>query len=77
MAFPSLVRTIPPIGSKSILSMDFGPRVVLTMSETAYKNANSQQSLNTRNGMYLWAILANFSAIEYIFENQLNHISSR
>lgn len=36
MALPSLVRTIPPIGSKSILSMDLGPRVVLTISETAY-----------------------------------------
>lgn len=35
MAFPSLVSTMPPIGSRSILSMDLGPRVVLTMSETA------------------------------------------
>jgi hypothetical protein len=35
IAFPSLVRTIPPIGSNNILSIDFGPRVVLTISETA------------------------------------------
>ena len=35
IAFPSLVRTIPPIGSRSILSMLLGPRVVLTMSATA------------------------------------------
>ena len=35
MAFPSFVRTIPPIGSRSIFSIDLGPRVVRTMSETA------------------------------------------
>jgi hypothetical protein len=35
MALPSLVRTMPPIGSRSILSMDLGPRVVRTMSLTA------------------------------------------
>jgi hypothetical protein len=35
MAFPSLVITIPPMGSKSILSIDLGPRVVLTISATA------------------------------------------
>ena len=35
MAFPSFVRTIPPIGSSSIFSIDLGPRVVRTMSETA------------------------------------------
>ena len=36
MALPSLVRTMPPIGSRSILSMLLGPRVVRTMSDTAY-----------------------------------------
>ena len=35
MAFPSLVRTMPPMGSRSILSMLLGPRVVRTMSDTA------------------------------------------
>lgn len=35
MALPSLVSTIPPIGSKSIFSMDLGPRVVRTISLTA------------------------------------------
>lgn len=36
MALPSLVSTMPPMGSSNILSMDLGPRVVLTISETAY-----------------------------------------
>ena len=36
MALPSLVSTMPPIGSRSIFSMDLGPRVVRTMSDTAY-----------------------------------------
>ena len=35
MALPSFVMTMPPIGSSSILSMDFGPSVVRTMSATA------------------------------------------
>jgi len=36
MKYPSLVMTTPPIGSRSILSMDCGPSVDVTMSETAY-----------------------------------------
>lgn len=32
--FPSLVRTIPPIGSRIILSIAFGPRQVRMTSET-------------------------------------------
>jgi hypothetical protein len=36
MAFPSLVKTIPPIGSRSIFNILFGPRVVLTISATAF-----------------------------------------
>lgn len=36
IAFPSFVRTMPPIGSKSILSIDFGPNVLLTISEIAF-----------------------------------------
>lgn len=35
IAFPSLVSTIPPIGSKSIFNIDLGPSVVLTISDTA------------------------------------------
>jgi len=34
--YPSLVITIPPMGSMSILSMDCGPRVEVTISETAW-----------------------------------------
>lgn len=33
--FPSLVMTMPPIGSRSILSIERGPSVVRMMSETA------------------------------------------
>jgi hypothetical protein len=33
IALPSLVSTMPPIGSSSILSMARGPRHVLTTSE--------------------------------------------
>lgn len=50
MAFPSLVNTIPPMGSKSILSMDLGPRVVLTTSETAYGNG-IRESLGEMDGL--------------------------
>lgn len=35
MAFPSLVITIPPMGSSNIFSMERGPKVVITISETA------------------------------------------
>ena len=36
---PSLVITMPPIGSRSILSIERGPIVVRTMSETAFPAA--------------------------------------
>ena len=36
IALPSLVNTIPPIGSKSIFNIDFGPKVDLTISEIAF-----------------------------------------
>mmetsp|Transcript_4469 Transcript_4469/g.8700 ORF Transcript_4469/g.8700 Transcript_4469/m.8700 type:complete len:256 (+) Transcript_4469:1046-1813(+) len=35
MQLPSLVRTMPPMGSRSILSMERGPRVVRMILETA------------------------------------------
>jgi hypothetical protein len=37
IAFPSLVITMPPMGSSSILSIERGPNVVRTMSDTACK----------------------------------------
>ena len=37
IAWPSFVRTIPPIGSRSILSMALGPRHDLMMSATLYE----------------------------------------
>ena len=36
MQLPSLVITMPPIGSSSILSIERGPSVVRTMSATAF-----------------------------------------
>lgn len=36
IAFPSFVITIPPMGSRSIFNIDLGPRVEMTISETAF-----------------------------------------
>jgi hypothetical protein len=36
IAWPSLVRTMPPMGSSSIFSMAFGPRHDLMMSATVF-----------------------------------------
>ena len=41
IAWPSFVRTIPPIGSSSILSMAFGPRHDLIISATLYATIRS------------------------------------
>lgn len=37
ICYPSLVITIPPIGSSSILSIAWGPRVEVTIYATAWK----------------------------------------
>jgi hypothetical protein len=38
IALPSLVITMPPMGSISIFNMDLGPRVVVTILATAFLN---------------------------------------
>jgi hypothetical protein len=51
MALPSLVSTMPPIGSRSILSMDLGPRVVRTMSDTAYSQRDIPKIVSYSSGL--------------------------
>lgn len=43
MAFPSLVNTMPPMGSKSIFNIARGPRHVRMMSDTVYRDMRSKR----------------------------------
>ena len=55
IACPSFVRTIPPMGSSSILSIAFGPRHDLMISATLWRVSLHYAGLDTRLWAYVFA----------------------
>lgn len=49
MQFPSLVMTIPPMGSNNIFNIALGPSVVLMISDTAYHKLSKRITMKCLN----------------------------